>query len=195
MNYSLHYGSTVFFTIDLTNAYYQVPLHEDSHDLTAFVTHSHNGLFRLCVPCGFQKMMTILLTGLSGVENYFDNFIFHGSDMSVHDKVVLEAAGLQLINPSVISGKQACCPVSGEGLLLDESRVQAILNASPADKAVAPAPVDGEFVAFLSTACNSLSAADVDSCASCPGLIKLCTQISNGWPPTLKGLDAELLRY
>lgn len=32
-------GSSVFNTIDLPNAYYQVPLHEDSSDLTAFITH------------------------------------------------------------------------------------------------------------------------------------------------------------
>ena len=37
-------GETMFSTIDLANAYYQVPLHEDSRDLTAFITHE--GLFR-----------------------------------------------------------------------------------------------------------------------------------------------------
>ena len=37
-------GATMFSTIDLANAYYQVPLHEESRDLTAFITHE--GLFR-----------------------------------------------------------------------------------------------------------------------------------------------------
>ncbi|XP_037393143.1 uncharacterized protein K02A2.6-like [Pygocentrus nattereri] len=37
-------GSTMFSTIDLANAYHQVPLHEDSRDRTAFITH--DGLFR-----------------------------------------------------------------------------------------------------------------------------------------------------
>lgn len=36
--------AVMFSTIDLTNAYHQVPLHEDSRDLTAFITHE--GLFR-----------------------------------------------------------------------------------------------------------------------------------------------------
>ena len=56
-------GAKVFSTIDLANAYYQLPLHEDSRDITAFITHE--GLFRFRrVPYGlvsassaFQKMM------------------------------------------------------------------------------------------------------------------------------------------
>lgn len=121
-------------------------------------------------PVAFQK--TIILTGLSGVGNYLDDFIFHGSDMSMNDKALqavlqrLEAAGLQL-NKDKCRFRQTSLlsfghTVSVEGLLPDESCVQAIQNASPADKAVASAPVDEEFVAFLSTACNSLSAADVE---------------------------------
>lgn len=39
-------GATVFSTVDLKKAYYQVPLHPDSRDLTAFITHE--GLFRFC---------------------------------------------------------------------------------------------------------------------------------------------------
>lgn len=73
------------------------------------------------------------------------------------------------------------------------------LPASPTDSAVSLAQdddVDEEYVAFLSATCNSLTAADVDAaCASCPALTKLCTQISNGWPPSPKGLDVELLSY
>lgn len=37
-------GAAVFSTIDLASAYHQVPLHEESRDLTAFITH--DGLFR-----------------------------------------------------------------------------------------------------------------------------------------------------
>lgn len=35
---SLH-GAKIFSTIDLANAYYQVPLYKDSRDITAFITH------------------------------------------------------------------------------------------------------------------------------------------------------------
>lgn len=38
--------ATVFSTIDLEAAYFQLPLHEESRDLTAFITHE--GLFRFC---------------------------------------------------------------------------------------------------------------------------------------------------
>ena len=54
-------GAKVFSTIDLANAYYQLPLHEDSRDITAFITHE--GLFRFrrvpyglaSAPSAFQK--------------------------------------------------------------------------------------------------------------------------------------------
>ncbi len=60
---SLLRGVTVFSTIDLESAYFQLPLHEDSCDLTSFVTHK--GLFRFCrvpfglasAPSAFQKIL------------------------------------------------------------------------------------------------------------------------------------------
>lgn len=55
--------AATFSTIDLESAYHQVPLHDDSRDLTAFITHK--GLFRFkrvpyglaSAPSAFQKMM------------------------------------------------------------------------------------------------------------------------------------------
>lgn len=118
-------GATVFCTIDLTSAYYQMPLHENSRDLTAFITH--DGLFRFCrvpyglasAPAAFQKMMSIVLDGLSGVENYLDDIIIHGHDMPAHDKA-LEAVLHRL--------------KSADGLQPDPGRIQAIADA--------PAPSD-----------------------------------------------------
>lgn len=77
-------GATVFSTIDLANAYYQLPLHEDSRDITAFITH--DGLFRFCrvpyglasAPSAFQKMMATILQGVPGVKNYLDDLIVYG---------------------------------------------------------------------------------------------------------------------
>ncbi|CAM5095090.1 unnamed protein product [Eretmochelys imbricata] len=54
-------GAKMFSTLDLQSAYYQVMLHEDSRDLTAFTTHE--GLFRFkhvpyglaSAPSAFQK--------------------------------------------------------------------------------------------------------------------------------------------
>ena len=76
-------GAAVFSTIDLASAYHQVPLHEESRDLTAFITHE--GLFRYCrvpyglssAPSAFQKMMSTILKGLPGVQNYLDDVIIY----------------------------------------------------------------------------------------------------------------------
>ena len=103
-------GLTVFSSIDLANAYYQVPLAEESCDLTAFITHE--GLYRFCrvpyglasAPTAFQKMMSIILADLPGVQYYIDDVIIYGIDMCIHDEALtatvqrLTAAGLQLNN-------------------------------------------------------------------------------------------------
>ncbi len=86
-------GATVFSTIDLESAYHQVPLHEDSRDLTAFITHK--GLFRFCrvpyelasAPSAFQKMMVIILKGLQNVANYLDGIIVWGCSQQEHDAI------------------------------------------------------------------------------------------------------------
>lgn len=78
---SMLQGATVFSTIDLENAYFQLLLHEESRDLTAFITHE--GLFRFCrVPYGLasapsasQKMLATVLQGLPNVANYLDDVI------------------------------------------------------------------------------------------------------------------------
>lgn len=67
-------GSTVFSSIDLANAYYQVLLAKELRDLTTFITH--NGLHRLCklsyglalASAAFQKRMSTILADLSGMH-------------------------------------------------------------------------------------------------------------------------------
>ncbi len=104
-------GATVFSTIDLESAYFQLPLHKESRDLTAFITHE--GLFRFCrvpfglasAPSAFQKMLSTVLQGLTNVAHYLDDIIVWGRTQSEHDcmlnKVVqlLLSAGLQLNTP------------------------------------------------------------------------------------------------
>ncbi|KAL1279402.1 hypothetical protein QQF64_026075 [Cirrhinus molitorella] len=100
-------GATVFSTIDLENAYHQVPLHPDSHDLTAFITH--NGLFRFCrlpyglasAPAAFQKMMSIILKGIPNVQNYLDNVICFGHTRQESD-IALDAL-LKPLQPQVLN--------------------------------------------------------------------------------------------
>lgn len=60
-------GARVFSKLDLSSAYHQLDLAEESRDLTAFVTHE--GLFRFTRACfglasaapAFQKMMDCIL--------------------------------------------------------------------------------------------------------------------------------------
>lgn len=76
-------GATVLSTIDLANAYYQLPLHEECREITAFITH--DGLFRYSrvlyglasAPSAFQKMMATILEGIPGVKNYLDDVIMY----------------------------------------------------------------------------------------------------------------------
>lgn len=88
---SLLKGATVFPTIDLESAYFQLPLHEVSHDLTAFITHE--GLFRFCcvpyglasAPSAVQKMLATVLKGLPNVANYLDDVNIWGCSQTEHD--------------------------------------------------------------------------------------------------------------
>ena len=143
-------GATVFSTIDLASAYHQMPLHPDSRDITAFITH--DGLFRFCrvpfglasAPSAFQKMMSIILAGLPGVQAYLDDVICYGTTQREHDenlRRVLRAltdAGLKL-NMHKCKFNQPSLnylghTISMEGLLPDQDRVTAVIHA--------PAPQD-----------------------------------------------------
>ncbi|KAL0172252.1 hypothetical protein M9458_032563, partial [Cirrhinus mrigala] len=101
-------GATMFSSIDLNNAYLQVMLHEDSRDLTAFITHDRLFRFRrvpyglASAPAAFQKMMVTILKGLHGVQNYLDDVIVYGRTATEHDRnlqavlTTLQHAGLTL---------------------------------------------------------------------------------------------------
>ena len=138
-------GASVFSSLDLASAYHQVLLHEESRDMTTFITH--DGLFRfkrVCfglssAPSAFQKLMSSVLRGLSGVQCYLDDVIVYGSTQAEHDlhlREVLErlqSVGLSL-NPQKC---QFNLPqirylghiVSAKGMEPDPSHVEAIRNA------------------------------------------------------------------
>ena len=101
-------GAKHFAKLDLATAYHQLPLHEDSRDLTAFITHE--GLFRfrrVCfglssAPSAFQKMMSVILCGLKGVQCYLDDVVVYGKTLQEYKqnlRAVLEKSrkvGLKL---------------------------------------------------------------------------------------------------
>ncbi|XP_043201820.1 uncharacterized protein K02A2.6-like [Amphibalanus amphitrite] len=82
---------TVYSRIDLKSAYFQLCLHEDSRDITAFLTM--DGLFRWKrVPMGlvssgsaFQKLLDQVLDGIAGCGHYLDDILVSGRTQSEHD--------------------------------------------------------------------------------------------------------------
>ena len=138
-------GATVFSTLDLTSAYHQLLLHEESRDLTTFITLE--GLFRfkrVCfglssAPSAFQKLMSSVLQGLTGVQCYLDDVVVYGDTQDAHD-CNLRAVLQQLQEVGLTLNTQKCHfsvqqihflghVISREGLQPDESHVDAIRNA------------------------------------------------------------------
>ena len=84
-------GSKVFSKIDLSDAYLQLPLAEESRNLTAFT--SHEGIFRyrrVCfglasAPSAFQAMMETIFKEMSGIIVYIDDIIIHTFTAEEHD--------------------------------------------------------------------------------------------------------------
>lgn len=131
-------GATLFSTLDLQSAYYQIPLHKDSRNLTTFITH--DGLFRFkrvpfrlaSAPSCFQRMMSTILKGLPGVQCYLDDIIVSGTTAEEYNKRLtavlcrIEEAGIKQ-NHSKCKFRQAVLfflghTVSGKGLQPDVSQ-------------------------------------------------------------------------
>ena len=101
-------GGKYFSKLDLTSAYSQLPLEEDSRQ---FVTiNTHKGLFRYnrlpfgvaSAPAIFQRTMETLLQGFKGVSVFIDDILITGATLEEHlqnlERVLekLQTAGLRL---------------------------------------------------------------------------------------------------
>jgi len=81
-------GATVFTVIDLSDAYMQLELDEESRKLVVISTHK--GLFQFnrlvygisSAPAIFQHVMNCILAGLDGVKCYLDDIIVYGKTLS-----------------------------------------------------------------------------------------------------------------
>ncbi|KAM9314785.1 LOW QUALITY PROTEIN: sodium channel and clathrin linker 1-like [Pholidichthys leucotaenia] len=143
----------VFSKLDLQQGYLQVPLHPDSRNLTAFVTHM--GVFRYTrmplglssAPSCFQKVMAIILAGLKGVVVYLDDIVVHGASSEEHDKRLEKVLGAVQEHGVTLNGNK-CVLVAetvdfvgfqllGEGLKPLVSNVEAVHHladpSSPAE--------------------------------------------------------------
>ena len=101
-------GGKMFTTLDLSNAYLQMPLSNESKPYTTINTHL--GLFQynsLCfgiasAPAIFQRVMDNLLKGLKHVSGYLDDILITGSSERDHTDNVsmvlhrLKEAGIRI---------------------------------------------------------------------------------------------------
>ena len=83
-------GGRRFTKIDLSDAYLQVELDEESRDCTT--VNTHQGLYRYkrmpfgisTAPSIFQAIMDQLISGLEGTVDFFDDFLVTGVDDAAH---------------------------------------------------------------------------------------------------------------
>lgn len=138
---------SVFSVIDLKHAFLQVPLHPDSRQYTAFVTH--DGLFQYkripmglaSAPCSFQRLITEILGNREGVQAYMDDILIGGRSLLEHDnrlKNVLKAlqdAGFQLNTDKSILRQQEIKfmghILSSAGVRPDPQKVDSIVALPP----------------------------------------------------------------
>ena len=138
-------GGAIFSKLDLSKAYAQLQLDEESKPYT--VINTHRGLFaynRLSygitsAPGNFQRAMEGLLKGLPGVFCYLDDVLISASDENQHSKrlrqvlTIMQDVGLRLrIEKCFIGVKK----VSYLGYLIDkdglhptDEKIEAIKNA------------------------------------------------------------------
>lgn len=138
-------GAKWFSTIDLSNAFFHVELHDDSRHLTNFMTEF--GMFRcvrmpfgLCnAPDIFQEVMQRkILGGCKGVRNYLDDILIFGETIEEHDNNLaavlerLEEHGVE-INKSKCVIRSQELPFLGfiltsDGWQIEEDKLSAIRN-------------------------------------------------------------------
>ena len=144
-------GAKIFSKLDMSQAYAQLCLEEESKKFT--VINTHKGLFqynRLCfgvssAPGIFQRTMEQLLQGIPGCICFLDDILIIGSDNQEHEKRLrlvlntLESAGLRLkpekCSISVSQVTYLGFRIDAEGIHPTTEKVQAI------DKAPAPTNV------------------------------------------------------
>ena len=138
---------TVCSEIDLKRRFHQIELEEDSRAITKFITH--RGLYRYCrlmfgitsAPEKYQKIISDLLAGCSGVANIAGGLVIYGTDLEEHDsnlrKVLtrLEEQGL------TVNGEKCHFrlprltflghELSARGIAPSEEKIVAVVNARP----------------------------------------------------------------
>jgi hypothetical protein len=106
-------GSTVFSKLDMTNAYHQLELDEQSRYITTFTTHVGLRRYkRLLFGVNaaseiFQNAIAELLSDIPGAKNLSDDIIVHGKTQKEHD-ISLRATLKKLEENGAKLNKEKC---------------------------------------------------------------------------------------
>ena len=106
-------GCGMFSKIDLSEAYLQLRLHEESRELTTFITHEGLFRFKRCpfglasCPAAFQTVMTKILEGIPGVVCYLDDILISAPTQELHDERLAEVIK-KLNETGVLFNKDKC---------------------------------------------------------------------------------------
>ncbi|XP_055522686.1 uncharacterized protein K02A2.6-like [Wyeomyia smithii] len=108
MKLKLH-GAKFFSKLDLTNAFYHLELHEESKDLTTFLTE--DGMFRFtrlmfgvnCAPELFQREMSRIFGGVDNVIIYIDDILIFAKNLEDLRKTVAEVLRILRANNLTIN--------------------------------------------------------------------------------------------
>ncbi|XP_058827395.1 uncharacterized protein LOC131694724 [Topomyia yanbarensis] len=138
-------GAKWFSTIDLSNAFFHIELHQESRHLTNFFTEF--GMFRcvrlpfgLCnAPDIFQEtLQRTILAGCKGCINYLDDCLIFGGTKEEHDENLANVLAC-LANHNVRLNKDKCVfgsqsvrfigfQLTPDGWQIEEEKAQAIKN-------------------------------------------------------------------
>ena len=137
-------GSSLFTTLDLNSAYWQVPMAPKDQKKTAFTTEDGKWEFRVMpfgakgAPACFSRLIAEVLQGLigNGVTAYLDDIIVGGNSESEHMNLLqavlekLRCAGLTVKSTKVVPCRRRIKflghVVSAAGLEPDEEKVEII---------------------------------------------------------------------
>ncbi|XP_062713307.1 uncharacterized protein K02A2.6-like [Aedes albopictus] len=140
-------GCRYFSIIDLSDAYLQVEVDDDSKQLLTINTH--RGLFRFnrlapgvkSAPGAFQQLMNSMIADLEGVESFLDDVLVFSKTQEEHHKYLtalfqrLQAFGFVLreekCNLLQLQIKYLAHIVDADGLHPDPSKVEAIVKMPP----------------------------------------------------------------
>ena len=139
-------GCTIFSTLDMSQAYFQIPIHPDSQQWLTINTHLGLYVFTRCpngihtAPALFQEIMDKTLSGVPHTIAYLDDILVAGVDQADHDANLhtvfdrLSSSGFKLNKSKCYINKSSVTylahRIDSEGLHPTEDKLCAIRDAS-----------------------------------------------------------------